>query len=178
MNQTLTPQASTTITFTHFTEDGKEIRYPSICPAKECASSLLPGKKFCLDCGTKIEGIIIEKESPKVTKCLNCAVYLIPGKKFCLECGTKVGETGPAGVPTPPESRDSTPSRTPGGVDISLMSPRERARMVEERDRASRRVCYFGVFFLFDFQSPYSDFQPHPQNHHPKLRIAVKRKRY
>lgn len=49
----------------------------NVCP--KCGVQLPAGAKFCLECGTKLE-----------LSCPNCGKELVPGAKFCLECGTKL----------------------------------------------------------------------------------------
>jgi class 3 adenylate cyclase len=44
-----------------------------------CGTALLPGAKFCAECGT-----------PVATTCRNCGNELASGAKFCPECGTPV----------------------------------------------------------------------------------------
>lgn len=49
----------------------------------KCGSELLPGKKFCMNCGAPVG-------------CPHCGQALKPGAKFCMGCGKPVGE--PAGA--------------------------------------------------------------------------------
>jgi len=51
---------------------------------ESCNGEIVPGKKFCPDCGKSI----IAKELK--TNCTKCSSDLIFGKKFCVDCGTKV----------------------------------------------------------------------------------------
>src|SRR3990172_13392142 len=61
------------------------------CPT--CQSEVLPGQKFCPECGTRIEAA-----------CSSCGAALSPSAKFCPECGTPAQALGrPAGTTaTPP----------------------------------------------------------------------------
>lgn len=45
----------------------------------KCGKSLVPGAKFCMECGTPVEN-----------KCPNCGKELPSSTKFCPECGTKL----------------------------------------------------------------------------------------
>ena len=56
----------------------------NFCP--NCGAALVPGLKFCGECGTKVEAP--QPPAPKV--CPTCGVELAPGLKFCGECGTRV----------------------------------------------------------------------------------------
>ncbi len=62
------------------------------CP--ECGAEVPEGRKFCSECGTKIE---VLKPAPVANVCPNCGAPIAEGKKFCGECGTKIE------LPTPPE---------------------------------------------------------------------------
>jgi class 3 adenylate cyclase/tetratricopeptide (TPR) repeat protein len=50
------------------------------CP--NCQSEVLPGQKFCPECGTRLEA-----------GCSNCGALLPAGAKFCAECGVATGAT-------------------------------------------------------------------------------------
>ena len=51
----------------------------------KCGNELLPGKKFCMNCGT-----------PAPAGCPRCGQALKPGAKFCMGCGQPVGEVAGA----------------------------------------------------------------------------------
>ena len=46
-----------------------------------CGASLLPGAKFCAECGAKVQVVL---------HCTECGLQLRPEAKFCPSCGTKV----------------------------------------------------------------------------------------
>lgn len=50
---------------------------------KQCGAELVPGAKFCMECGAEI---------PQVSLCQNCGAELLLRAKFCMECGTPVGQ--------------------------------------------------------------------------------------
>ena len=68
------------------------------CPT--CQSEVLPGQKFCPECGTRIEAA-----------CASCGAALSPSAKFCPECGTPAQAPGrPTGtVAAPPAVAAETP---------------------------------------------------------------------
>jgi len=68
------------------------------CPT--CQSEILPGQKFCPECGTRIEAA-----------CSSCGAALSPSAKFCPECGTPAQAPGrPAGtMATPPAAAAEAP---------------------------------------------------------------------
>jgi len=47
----------------------------------KCNVRLVPGAKFCLECGAKVN---------EVLACVGCGEKLPPNAKFCLNCGNKV----------------------------------------------------------------------------------------
>lgn len=50
----------------------------------KCGSQLIPGAKFCMECGEKVNSM------PEGTiKCANCGAVVMQGK-FCPECGNKL----------------------------------------------------------------------------------------
>ncbi|MEZ5427237.1 MAG: SPFH domain-containing protein [Pyrinomonadaceae bacterium] len=53
-------------------------------PCVKCGAELREGAKFCSECGS----------SQEKQKCANCQAELNPGAKFCNECGTKVEGEG------------------------------------------------------------------------------------
>lgn len=53
-----------------------------------CARVNEVGKKFCSECGTKLEEEVVEKRY-----CGSCGAEVEPGLKFCGECGVKVEES-------------------------------------------------------------------------------------
>ena len=55
------------------------------CP--ECGAEVAPGKRFCGECGAKIE-----VEAPKPRTCPGCGMEVEPGKRFCGECGCRMDE--------------------------------------------------------------------------------------
>ena len=57
----------------------------TICP--ECGAEVAPGKRFCGECGTKLE-----TEAPKTRTCPECGTEVEPGKRFCGECGYRMDE--------------------------------------------------------------------------------------
>ncbi len=69
------------------------------CP--ECGAAVAEGKKFCGECGTKIEIPIPEPEPEGIT-CPECGAPIAEGKKFCGECGTKI--EAPAEEPAKPKT--------------------------------------------------------------------------
>jgi class 3 adenylate cyclase/tetratricopeptide (TPR) repeat protein len=58
-----------------------------------CGTTLLPGAKFCGECGT-----------PVVASCRSCGAELSGGVKFCPECGTPVAHAAPASPSAAPPS--------------------------------------------------------------------------
>lgn len=53
-----------------------------------CGNPVIPGRKFCENCGTAIGSAPIK--SQKVTTCQKCGKELKPGVKFCRNCGNKI----------------------------------------------------------------------------------------
>jgi len=53
---------------------------------QNCGAALVPGLKFCGECGTKVEAA--QPPAPKV--CPTCGVEIAAGLKFCGECGTRI----------------------------------------------------------------------------------------
>ncbi|XP_053396335.1 E3 ubiquitin-protein ligase rnf213-alpha-like isoform X2 [Mercenaria mercenaria] len=51
---------------------------------KPCQSELIPGLKFCTNCGTKVDQSLFNIQEER---CSNCSSLLLPGKLFCAECG-------------------------------------------------------------------------------------------
>src|SRR3990170_2437438 len=70
------------------------------CPT--CQSEVLPGQKFCPECGTRIEAA-----------CSSCGAALSPNAKFCPECGT------PAQAPGRPAGTTATPSATAAETPVA-----------------------------------------------------------
>jgi len=58
------------------------------CKCAKCGADLMPGAKFCLNCGAPVEAQPEEKPAP--CKCAKCGAELVPGAKFCLSCGNKL----------------------------------------------------------------------------------------
>lgn len=56
----------------------------TVCP--NCGAAVADGKKFCSECGAKIE--VPVPAGPKY--CTGCGAVIAEGRKFCSECGTKV----------------------------------------------------------------------------------------
>ena len=52
------------------------------CPS--CGHAVLPGAKFCHDCGAEITA---EAPEPKLLTCESCGHKLLTGGSFCPECG-------------------------------------------------------------------------------------------
>lgn len=50
----------------------------------KCGSSLIPGAKFCMECGEKIAAL-----PDGMVRCTNCGAVVMQGK-FCPECGNKL----------------------------------------------------------------------------------------
>jgi membrane protease subunit (stomatin/prohibitin family) len=61
-------------------ECGSKIESVVVCP--KCGHENPAGAKFCLECGTSLTS----------HKCPNCGAELEPGAKFCMNCGTKIGD--------------------------------------------------------------------------------------
>ena len=55
-----------------------------------CGADLLPGAKFCGECGT-----------PTAASCRVCGTELTPNLKFCPECGTPVATAAAVGLAQP-----------------------------------------------------------------------------
>ena len=62
-----------------------------------CGAELIPGKKFCHACGTRV-----------AVTCRGCGATLDQGFKFCPDCGLRVGDEG---VDLPPPVAEPAPSR-------------------------------------------------------------------
>lgn len=60
-----------------------------VCPS--CGKPVLPGKKFCGNCGAPAEPLVTMKppDSSRMM-CPKCEILVAPGKKFCGRCGTPV----------------------------------------------------------------------------------------
>jgi len=85
---------------------GKEVLMAGYCPS--CGAKLLPGMKFCDQCGFKVvkpEGKTEKTESKQIPEekedikqkeikrtCPECNEMIIPGKKFCFSCGHLIKE--------------------------------------------------------------------------------------
>ncbi|MBQ9504599.1 MAG: zinc ribbon domain-containing protein [Lachnospiraceae bacterium] len=59
------------------------------CP--NCGIILLPGTKFCKQCGTPVQAAASTPPAGGAQFCLNCGEMIAPGTKFCKKCGTPVG---------------------------------------------------------------------------------------
>ena len=70
------------------------------CP--KCSSPVPPGRKFCENCGAKIE-------APPA--CPQCGTQLAPGVKFCENCGKPVAADAAA-----PEKEPAAEAETPAGA--------------------------------------------------------------
>lgn len=57
------------------------IRPPSPKNCLECGADLVPGAKFCPQCGAAV---------PEQPKCSSCGTALDPSFKFCPRCGTRL----------------------------------------------------------------------------------------
>ena len=66
-----------------------------VCSA--CGAALLPGAKFCGECGT-----------PAAAACRMCGTELTPNLKFCPECGTPIATAAAVGSPRPVAERRVT----------------------------------------------------------------------
>lgn len=51
-----------------------------------CHSELVPGLKFCMNCGMKVDPALFNIQQDL---CSKCNTPLVPGKPFCGECGEK-----------------------------------------------------------------------------------------
>ena len=56
-----------------------------------CGANLLPGLKFCKQCGTPVQATASQPASDNGARiCLNCGEKIDPWNKFCKNCGTPV----------------------------------------------------------------------------------------
>jgi class 3 adenylate cyclase/tetratricopeptide (TPR) repeat protein len=67
-----------------------------------CGSENERGRKFCLECGTRL-----------AVGCPSCGATNTPGAKFCGECGTTLGADAVAGGGTPSRTAPAGPSASP-----------------------------------------------------------------
>lgn len=80
------------------------------CP--ECSAEIEEGKKFCTQCGTKIEDLDAKKGNSKGITCPNCSKPLDTGTVFCTSCGTKLDEFGKGEEISCPNCSETLPSGT------------------------------------------------------------------
>ena len=60
-----------------------------VCPG--CGTEYEEGKKFCTNCGSKLEAKPVPVvEVPQEKICPGCGVVVADGMKFCNQCGTKL----------------------------------------------------------------------------------------
>ena len=64
-----------------------------ICPG--CGTEYEEGKKFCTNCGSKLEAKPVEVvqevvQEPVEKTCPGCGVVVAEGMKFCNQCGTRI----------------------------------------------------------------------------------------
>lgn len=59
---------------------------------KVCGGVIDPGKKFCPECGARVEEKKAVAENVTGTTCLCCGSKVAPGMKFCPECGAIMPE--------------------------------------------------------------------------------------
>jgi len=123
------PDSGVKLSFTHHAEEPAEggrprgvsrganaavVAPPTKCT--KCSTPLLPGKRFCLECGQKVE-IPVAAPAPTPApvaappqKCTKCSTLILPGKKFCLECGQKVENPTPVASPAPVRAAAPAPA--------------------------------------------------------------------
>eukprot|EP00741_Cyanophora_paradoxa_P007412 tig00001128_g7171.t1 len=84
-----------------------EIATASVCVG--CRGALLPGQKFCMNCGTSAPGAAQEVSLTPV--CPSCRNAVPPGSRWCGNCGTDIlgakPGAAPAGGPGVPVSAQS-----------------------------------------------------------------------
>jgi rRNA maturation endonuclease Nob1 len=69
------------------TECGTKIEQEVNCP--ECSTKLPPNTKFCTSCGAKVDEVSKVDEE---IKCPKCSKSLPVNSKFCTDCGIKIGQ--------------------------------------------------------------------------------------
>ncbi|MEI6310158.1 MAG: zinc ribbon domain-containing protein, partial [bacterium] len=58
---------------------------PTLCPT--CGSTLIPGQRFCGNCGADSQMTVAPPVAPPATFCPSCGRLAIPGQRFCQGCG-------------------------------------------------------------------------------------------
>jgi class 3 adenylate cyclase/tetratricopeptide (TPR) repeat protein len=76
-----------------------------------CSKINLPGKRFCVECGKRLE-----------LSCAACAALIEPGEKFCGNCGVRIA------VPEMPPRNPETPPRN-GDAAVELPAAGERRHL-------------------------------------------------
>lgn len=66
---------------------------------RQCGATLRAGRKFCTQCGARMEQ---EPPRQQPASCARCGGPLRPGLRFCTQCGAPVALTPPRPEPTQP----------------------------------------------------------------------------
>jgi class 3 adenylate cyclase/tetratricopeptide (TPR) repeat protein len=77
-----------------------------------CGAALVPGAKFCTECGTR-----------QAIACPSCGTPAAPGTRFCAECGTSLA--GAASSGTPPPARIQPPVAAQGEPSAAFAAGRD-----------------------------------------------------
>ncbi len=95
-----------------------------------CGTELLPGGKFCTNCGAAAQ-----------IPCANCGAPVEPSWRFCPDCGRELGARAPAPVAAPaPTPAAPTPAQTASEARLSRLS-RHIPETLAERIRAAGAVA-------------------------------------
>ncbi|WP_084295704.1 zinc ribbon domain-containing protein [Desulfitibacter alkalitolerans] len=57
---------------------------------KNCKAEILPGTKFCVECGTPVPASMEAKSDKQAAYCTSCGQEAPSGSKFCINCGSPV----------------------------------------------------------------------------------------
>lgn len=65
-------------------QSSQTVQQPQAAVCAKCGSPLVPGAKFCMECGERVGAL-----PDGMVKCANCGAVVMQGK-FCPECGNKL----------------------------------------------------------------------------------------
>ena len=109
----------------------------SVGRCENCGAALVPGAKFCAECGQPVRSRFCEQ----------CGAKLAPGIKFCEECGSPVAEKGATPqVATPPYSQPPAEAvagwQTASGAPPAWAPERETSEAPRPKARRRGRGCW------------------------------------
>lgn len=66
------------------------IKEDAVLKCQSCSSEILPGTKFCIECGTPVDQSAGVQRKNSSLYCASCQQELAKDSKFCTFCGTPV----------------------------------------------------------------------------------------